>query len=190
MIPALRAAAKGEGEIPYRLLAECVKGIVQSETYLFRERGYPDAETYEKSWKENYTGSCRRYSDRIYHGRGWYEHIADRTWSDILFSRVKTAAVTVGETGSLDIAGSFTDSFHELGACLSVLDGVVTAAQGSFLRAPDDICTESVAALAALAGMLLADLSRETVARRIGGPQGCVHMADLITHMLLAIDGR
>jgi hypothetical protein len=188
--PALRAAARDEGDLPYRLLAECVKGIVQSETYLFRERGYPDAETYEKSWKENYTGSCRRYSDRTYHGRSWYEHVTDRAWSDFLFSRVKTAAVTAGADDSLDIAGSFTDSFHEFGARLTVHDGVVTAAQGAFLRAPDDICTESTAAFAALPGTPLASLGREAVARHLGGPQGCVHMADLVTHMLHAINGR
>ncbi|MDR7868985.1 MAG: DUF2889 domain-containing protein [Sporomusaceae bacterium] len=182
--PALRAAARDEGDLPYRLLAECVKGIIQSETYLFRERGYPDAETYEQTWKENYTGSCRRYSDRTYHGRSWYGHVADRAWSDILFTRIKTAAVTAGADGSLAIAGSFTDSFHELGVRLSVLGGVVTAAQASFLRAPDDICTQSVAALAALPGTPLAALGRDAVARRIGGAQGCVHMVDLITHML------
>lgn len=189
--PALRAAARDEGDLPYRLLAECVKGIVQSETYLFRERGFPDAETYEKRWKENYTGSCRRYSDRTYHGRSWYEHVADRAWSDLLFTRVKTAAVAAGEDGSLDVAGSFTDSFHEFGVCLNVRGGVVTAAQGTFLRAPDDICTESTAAFAALPGTPLTSLDRETVARQIGGPQGCVHMADLVGHMLHTLrDGR
>ncbi len=182
--PALRAAARDEGDLPYRLLAECVKGIVQSETYLFRERGYPDAATYEKSWKENYTGSCRRYSDSTHQGRSWYEHVADRAWSDFLFSRVKTATVTAGADGALHIDGSFTDSFHGLGARLSVLGGVVTAAQGGFLRAPDDICTESAAALAALAGVPLTSLGREQIFRTIGGEQGCVHMADLITHML------
>lgn len=182
--PALRAAVRNEGDLPYRLLAECVKGIVQSETYLFRERGFPDAEAYEKSWKESYTGSCRRYSDRTYRGRSWCEHVAARAWSDFLFSRVKTAAVTTDADGSLDIAGSFTDSFHEFGVRLSVRDGVVTAARGEFLRAPDDICTEAVAAFAALPGTPLSSFGREAVGRQIGGPQGCVHMADLVTHML------
>lgn len=189
--PALRAAARDEGDLPYRLLAECVKGIVQSETYLFRERGFPDAETYEKSWKENYTGSCRRYSDRTYHGRSWYEHVADRAWSDLLFTRVKTAVVTAGADDSREVAGSFTDSFHEFGARLTVRGGAVTAAQGAFLRAPDAICTESIAAFAALSGTPLAALDREAIARRIGGPQGCVHMADLVGHMLHTLrDGR
>jgi hypothetical protein len=182
--PALRAAAKDEGDLPYRLLAECVKGIIQSETYLFRDRGFPDAATYEKAWKENYTGSCRRYSDPSYHGRGWYEHVADRAWSDRLFTRIKTAAVTAGAGGSLDVAGSFTDSFHEFGARLTVRGGVVTAASGAFLRAPDDICTAAVASLASLQGAPPAALGRVVIARQIGGPQGCVHMADLISHML------
>ncbi|MDT8903271.1 DUF2889 domain-containing protein [Anaeroselena agilis] len=182
--PALRAAAREEGDVPYRLLVECVKGIIQSETYLFGERGFSDAETFEKSWKENYTGSCRRYSDRSYEGRSWYEHVANRAWSDLLFTRAKTAVVTEHTDGSADIAGSFTDSYHELDSRLSVVGGVITAAQGAFLRAPDKICAESAAAVASLSGTPLASLGREEVVRRVGGHLGCVHMADLITHML------
>ncbi len=188
--PALRAAAGGEGDIPYSLLAECVKGIIQAETYLFRERGFPDAATYEKSWKENYTGSCRRYSGSGYTGRDWYEHIADRAWSDLLFTRAKTAAITAAGDGTLTVAGSFVDSFHELGASLALRDGAVTAATGGFLRAPDDICPGSTAALSRLVGTPLAALDRKSITTRLGGPQGCVHLVDLVTHMLHAVNGR
>jgi hypothetical protein len=182
--PALRAAAAGEGELPYSLLVECVKGIIQAETYLFRERGYPDAATFEKSWKDNYTGSCRLYSGDGHTSRSWYEHIADRAWSDLLFTRAKTAAVTAAGDGTIAIAGSFIDSFHEIGASLAVRGGAVTAATGGFLRAPGDVCPESVAALASMVGTPLAALDRKGITGYLGGPRGCVHLADLVTHML------
>ncbi len=188
--PALRAAAGGEGELAYSLLTECVKGIIQAETYLFRERGFRDATAYEKSWKENYTGSCRLYSSKEYTRRSWYEHIADRAWSDLLFTRSKTAAVTAADNSAVTVAGSFIDSFHEIGASLAVRGDTVTAADGGFLRAPDDLCPGSAAVLASLVGTPLANLDRKGISSRLGGPQGCTHLADLITHMLNAINGR
>lgn len=178
----LRAAARDEGDIPYRLIAECVKGIIQAETYLFRERGFPDAETYEQYWKDTYTGSCRLYSnlDRVV--ATWYGHISARRWSDLLFTRAKTAAVTAGGDGDLTIAGSFADSFHELGVTLTAQGGVITAVAGNFLRAPDPVCPETAAHLAALPGIPLA--AGKTAVQSLGGPQGCVHLADLVEHLL------
>jgi len=188
--PVLRAVRQADGDLPSRLLAECVKGIIQAETYLYRERGFMDAEAYEASWKENYTGTCRLYSnpDRI--TCSWSNHIADRVWGGILFSRGKTAVVTDTGGGALTVAGNFIDSFHELAVRLAIAAGTVTAAAGNFLRAPDPVCPETAAALAALPGTPLAALGRQDVIRLVGGAQGCVHLADLINHMLTVVPGR
>ena len=118
---ALKAVAAAAGELPKQLLADCVKGIIQAETYLYRERGFPTAEAYEAYWKTQYLNSCRAYSnlDRVTHS--WSTHIATRGWGNCLFNRIKTAVVTRGDDGRLRISGSFTDSFHEalrrLGCC-------------------------------------------------------------------------
>lgn len=183
--PVLRAATRADGELPRRLLAECVKGIIQSETYLFPDRGFADSETYEADWKKNYTGSCRLYSNRDYHGRSWFEHVAERAWSDSLFIRCKTATVTAAGEG-LALSGSFSDSFHELGVTLTIADGAIAAAYGNFLRAPDPVCTRTPAVLAALRGRKLADIGKESIGQQIGGPQGCAHLADLIDFLLQA----
>lgn len=182
---ALRAATKADGELPRRLLAECVKGVIQAETYLFRERGFADSDTYELNWKENYTGACRLYSNREYIGRSWFEHVADRAWSDNLFIRCKSGSVTEVDKG-LMLSGCFSDAFHELGVSISLNGGVIAAAEGNFLRAPDPVCRQTPAVLTALVGQRITDLSREAIGSRIGGTRGCSHLADLIEFLLQA----
>jgi hypothetical protein len=183
--PALRAATRDDGELPRRLLAECVKGIIQSETYLYQDRGFADSAAYETNWKKKYTGSCRLYSNRDYNGRSWYEHVADRAWSDNLFIRSKTVAVRADGEG-LALSGTFSDAFHELGVSLSLADGEITVADGNFLRAPDPVCEQTPAVLSALVGRQLPDLAKEGCGRQVGGAQGCAHLADLIDFLLAA----
>ena len=180
---ALKTVAGTAGELPKQLLADCVKGIIQAETYLYRERGFPTAETYEAYWKTQYLNSCRAYSnlDRVTHS--WSTHIATRAWGDCLFNRFKPAVVTSCADGSLQISGSFTDSFHELYAALDVVAGVITASSGGFLRAPDPVCRENTAHFAGFTGRAIADLSPRETGRQAGGPQGCNHLVDLVNHL-------
>lgn len=185
--PALRDVLQADGELAYTLLAECVKGIIQSETYLFRERGFPDAETYEAFWKKNYAGSCHLYSNIPRISRTWYDHVATRAWTDNLFNRFKTASVTREPGGATIIRGSFSDSFHELALTVAVAEDLVTACDGSFLRAPDPVCLETTANLAALAGRPVAELTKRFIGGSVGGPAGCSHMADLLLHMVRTV---
>lgn len=182
---ALRAATRGDGELARQLLAECVKGAIQAETYLYRDRGFASSDVYESEWKKSYTGSCRLYSNRDYKGRSWYEHVADRAWSDNLFIRCKTAAVRAGR-GGLAVSGSFSDAFHELGITVDVADGVVVAATGNFLRAPDPVCRQTPETLPALVGQEISALSREAAGHLVGGAQGCAHLADLVDFLMQA----
>ncbi len=182
--PALRAALQGDGDVAYSLMAECVKGIIQSETYLFRERGYADAAALQAFWKKNAAGSCHLYSNLARVTRSWNEYVAGRARTDHLFSRFKTASVAAGSGGVTTILGTFCDSFHEFVLSLAAADGVVTSCAGTFLRFPDPVCAETVANLAALAGRPVAGLSKAFVGDCIGGPAGCSHMADLLLHMV------
>lgn len=185
--PALRAALEADGDVAYALVAECVKGVIQSETYLFRERGYGDAAALQAFWKKNAAGSCHLYSNLARSTRSWNEYVAGRTWNDNLFSRLKTATVTGCPAGAIDVRGSFCDSFHELMLHLVVTGGIVTACEGNFLRCPDTVCAETIANLSSLVGRRVADLTKGFVGGCIGGPGGCSHMADLLGHMVRTV---
>ena len=181
--PALRDALKTDGGVAYSLVAECIKGVIQSETYLFIERGYADAAALQAFWKKNAAGSCHLYSNIPRITRSWNEYVAARARTDNLFSRLKTAIVT-DRPGRVDISGTFCDSFHELTLNLTISGDIVTDCCGNFLRFPDPVCAETVANLASLAGRPLAALTKDCIGECIGGPAGCSHMTDLLHHMV------
>jgi len=182
--PALRNALKDDGDIAYSLVTECVKGIIQSETYLFVERGYGDVEALQAYWKKNAASSCHLYSNIPRITRSWSEYVANRAWSDHLFCRFKTASVAAGPDGAIVIRGSFCDSFHEIAITLAIAENTVTACDGDFLRAPDPVCPETLANLATLVGRPFAALTKRCLGEHIGGSSGCSHMTDLLLHMV------
>ena len=179
---ALRRAVGGAGGgWPRELLAECVRGIIQAETYIFVERGYPTAEAYEKYWEEAYLNSCRYYSNLDRVTTSWFGHVGNHDRQGCLYSRCKSCAVYRRPAGGLAAAGSFSDSFHELGVNLTLdEEGIVTAARGNFLRAPDRVCFENAGHLDYLSGKQIAVMNKKVVAEGIGGPQGCNHLVDLV----------
>lgn len=184
---ALKPVGKEHGDLPKELLAECVRGIIQAETYLFTHRGFLSQETYEAFWKENYRNSCRLYSNQDRITQSWHDHIAHRQWGESLFNRFKTAVVRGDEDGSLVTVGGFTDSFHEFGVKLVVVDGVIKSCTGDFLRAPDPICFENVCHLATLSNLDISTLSKRELSSYVGGAQGCSHLLDLLDYTLHAV---
>lgn len=186
----LRRAAGGEGGgLPRELLAECVRGIIQAETFIFNERGYPTARAYEESWKKMYSDSCRYYSNLDRVTRSWFDHVGGLLRSGCLYNRCKSCSVRRLPEGGLTAAGSFSDSFHELGVHLSLTgEGVATTCTGNFLRAPDRVCFENAGHLDYLVGKKIAALNKKMVAAGLGGPQGCNHLVDIVYDIARAVD--
>jgi len=176
-----RALGPEGGDLPRELLAECVRGIIQAETYLFVERGHPTAAAYEEYWKGLYQNSCRYYTnlDRVV--QSWFDHLGSSARDSSLYNRNKSCCVHRQPDGSLLATGSFLDSFHEMSAQMIVSPtGVILACSGSFMRAPDRVCFENANNLPSLTGNNIAALSKKEVARYIGGPQGCNHLVDIV----------
>jgi len=185
---ALRAVGEKDGDIPRVLLTECVKGIIQAETYLFQDKGFPTAEIFEAtSMNKSYAGSCRLYSNMERVTQTWYQYIADRKCGDALFNLCKTAVVRMAENGIFIAEGGFIDSFQELSVRLTVADGVVSDLNGEFLRAPDQICLGNMALLNSLMGQNIANLTERQVETYCGGSQGCSHIVDIVNHIINAL---
>jgi len=184
--PSLRAVGDKYGQLPRELLAECVKGIIQAEAYLYKEMGFASTDDFEEMVLEkSYDNSCRLSSNKDRQIKTWYEHIASRKWGDdTLFTRCKAAMVNSAEDGVLYACGEFTDSFHELGINLKVSGGVVTSSSGNFLRSPDPVCEETMVLLEGLKGQAVESLTKRQVGGYVGGPQGCDHIVDLADYVL------
>ena len=180
--PALRAVEAVHGSLPRQLMAECIQGIIQSETYLYRYRGFATMKEYEHYWNTQNAGICWLYSNMGRKTVAWSEHTKDRHPGDCLFNRSKNVIVC-GTEGEYGVEGVFIDSFHELRVSFTTARGIITKASGSFQRSPDPVCREAADLVSRLENTDLAALSRQRIGQLVGGSQGCAHLADLLQFM-------
>lgn len=167
------------GGLARELLAECVRGVIQSETFLFRERGFATLRTYSDHWRQSHVNSCRNYSNLHRVTRSWDEYVDGFKHGLNLFNRFKNCSVHLVEDGLIAHAG-FSDSFHELGlSCSLDFTGRVKECSGSFLRAPDQVCFECALLPSSLKGLTLTGCTKKQLSEIVGGPQGCEHLLDL-----------
>jgi len=177
---ALRQALYGcsaPGALP--LMAEAIRGIIQAETFLFRERGFKDSQSYDEYWNTMYANSCRYYSNLDRVTTRWEEHIGGQERFGTLYNKFKTVSVSE-DGGDLHAAASMSDSFHEVGidARLDLKAGVLTEANCRLLRGPDQICSEAAEFSSNLLGKRIAGLTKKELATALAGGSGCVHIID------------
>lgn len=175
-----REAGDIAGGLVREMLAECVKGIIQAETFLYLDRGYPTPEAYGENWEKFYLNSCRYYSNLHRITRRWSEYVGGYYTGKKLFARAINCSIN-RLPGCFTAAGTFSDSFHEMVICLNLNDeGMVLECQGNFLRAPDPVCFENAFLLEKLKGASLSSLDKKQIVTEIGGPGGCDHLVDLV----------
>jgi hypothetical protein len=179
--PALRElAAVTDDPLLVPLFAEAVKGIIQAETFLWKERGYSSIDEYEKGWEEFYRDSCRYYSNLDRVTQNWFHHVGETTREGSLFVRFKTQTLYFLGNDTFLLSGSFSDSFHQISLTLTLdREMKVTRAEGNLLRAPDAVCKESDVFLKDLVGLNLKSVTKKEIANVLGRDQGCVHVIDL-----------
>ncbi|MCR4400755.1 MAG: hypothetical protein NUV35_07820, partial [Syntrophomonadaceae bacterium] len=152
------------------LLSECIRGIVQAETFFIRERGFESGDAYDAFWDRMYAGSCRYYSHPEQVERPWSEYVGSAPRGLNLYNRSITTSGRLDDDGRFMVAGAFVDTFHELGVRV-IMDraGRVARAAGAFVRAPDRICFTTVEHLAALTGRDFPSLTKKELGIMAGG---------------------
>jgi hypothetical protein len=167
------------------LIFECVKGLMQAETYLFRERGYPSEAAYEAYWMDKESNGCRFYTHPQQETSGWFEHVGPYQRSGNLFNRCKSYQLSLHGT-DLTLQGTFHDSYHEMAGEIRFdkATGIISECSLSMFRAPGSSCLETTAHGQSFVGKDIYDLTRKQVVGLVGGPQGCYHLTDLLADML------
>ncbi len=162
------------------LFAEGVRGVVQSETFLWKRRGYSSYKEYEDFWYELYDNECRYYSNTDRVTGSWYDHVGYPVRSGVLFNRFKSQALYLaGDRYRLN--GHFVDSFHSVALEMELEKekGTVLKAGGEILRAPDPVCKEASTFMKELEQRELPGLGKKDIATYLGAENGCVHLIDL-----------
>ncbi len=175
------------GPLPVALFKETIRGIIQSETFLLKERGYTSAADYNKYWDQFYLNTCRYYSnlDRI--SKQW--DYSDYKRTSILFNRFISQSVYTVPGGSYRVIATFSDSYHELSVELNIEKNmIITKANGMLLRAPSDVCLEANAFLQKLPGYNANNPVKKQIAIVLGQGNGCIHIIDTVFDALVAVN--
>lgn len=187
----LKEALVGLDKIGRELFTEGVRGAIQAETFLLKERGFRSAGSYQQYWETSRLNSCRYYSNLGRVKRKWSEYVRERERRNILFNRYKTISLFKINGCAYQICGSFSDTYHELGIDMTVGAGDFRIKNTScwLLRAPDPVCFESSGLTAGLENFPLRPRpSKKEIAAVVGGPQGCAHVVDLVFDAVGTID--
>lgn len=171
----LEAAQEDKRGIWAEVMLEGLKGLLQAEFWIHKERGYSSFEDYERYFQDGFADSCVYYSNLEKVKTKFYQH-AGSARGDLLFTRHRSSFLEERE-GRYYLTGSLMDSFHQMALAIEVSeDRKVLAAKGQVIRSVDEICKKGEEQVANLLG--------ETVSPRgwqksVGGAFGCTHLADL-----------
>ena len=175
-----RAFPDPDQELVREMFAECVKAVLQSETYLYSQRGFANSQAYQDNWDISHPNSCRYYSHLDTVQSRWFDHIGPRPRTKNLFHRHKNVAVWQSAGKLLQATGSFLDSFHEVGIVAECeLSGKIKTFAATFMRAPDQICFGTAQLVQDLVGQNIRQLTRREINRCAGGAEGCAHLLDI-----------
>lgn len=164
-----------------RLFAECIRGLIQAETFFYQERGFGSPTEYDAHWDAVYYNACLYYSHLGQIEQSWMEYASDDRRRGNLFNRTHSIAIDQNAELGHELTAVFIDSFHELSLHLNLdPQGRVSSVEARFLRAPDKICGNSARHLEKFRGKKLAQLSKKEIAGWAGGAAGCNHLVDLI----------
>lgn len=179
--PALRRALGGpDQELPYELISECFRAVLQSETFFFLERVFQSADQYDDFCEKHSVGACRYYTHIDQVEKHWTDWLDTTEREYNLFNRSKTVIIKQLDSNRI-VNAVFHDSFHHIGVQLELdQQGTVLDAQANFHHAPDPICFLNHEHLPKMVGSILGKMGKKDIAARVGGSEGCSHLVDLL----------
>ncbi|MBC7076324.1 MAG: DUF2889 domain-containing protein [Syntrophomonadaceae bacterium] len=170
-----------KGEVAKFLFSEAVTGVIQAETFFYRERGYSSLKSYCDQWLVMNKDACRYYSNLDHVYDRWDEYIGKAPRQVNLYERYKSQQLYKYESGSYGVFGTMMDSFHHVSDSLEMDEGFrILKAEGSIIQGPYRICYETGAYMSNLAGNVLTKIDKKRITELLGGKQGCTHLIGLV----------
>ncbi len=167
-------------EVRY-LMGQCFNGLIQAESYLYRERGFKSREQYNKYWDILEENGCRMYSHPSEDDLRWMDYIPQYERKHMLFSRFKNFEIEQ-EGDCCKGRGRFIDSFHELYVQVRCdrSSGVIKKCDISYVRAPGAACFSNDSHGKKLEGMKLSELTGRHIVDMFGRSEGCYHLVEIL----------
>ena len=159
--------------IARELVGECIKGIIQAEPWVCEERGWASQQAYLDDWAISNANYCHNFT--YPEEEDW--SVPPRQYN--LFNRSEVTTLNMNNDRIL-ASSIFIDTWHEMYMELKCsMDGVVVSATTSMIRLPHPGCRNGDGRINNLLGWHLTSNKRD-IAALIGGPEGCVHLVDMV----------
>lgn len=165
------------------LILETVTAVIQSETYLYKERGLAKShDEYDKYWDNMFKDSCYYYSNLSRANKRFMQHIQPKYRTSHLFSRQRVVTIYQIGQDSYRIYVNLSDSFHEMNIVLETKgpSHLISNITGNMLRCPDEICMETSENLNRLLHAPLLDTPHKKINKLTGGSDGCTHFGQML----------
>lgn|GEM_PF-2169927 len=180
----IKAIIGPEQQMSRNLLIECVKGIIQVESFVYADRGYSSLTDYADHWTSLNQQTCYSFSHPNEGKAAWtcnprYYNLFNRTY-----------VINVHRSNRQQILyGTLIDTFHEVNIHMILdVNNVVLEASAHFIRVPGKNCSNSAVRLQNLVGYSLSGMTRNQMRLLIGGADGCTHMTEIMYHTLHLIN--
>ncbi len=178
------------------MFLQCINGMIQAETYVYKEREFETPDSYNKYWDKLEENGCRMYSNIAPSDPPWMDYAGPITRKMNLFNRFKRVSIIEKQKAELkgehtseldidsdiDIVASFTDSYHELLIMMS-LQGEkleVKSCTIDFVRAPGLACFSNGVHSENFIGEEFKGLDKRKLIDVFGKSQGCYHVVDIM----------
>ncbi len=162
------------------MMDQCINGMIQAESYIYRERGFEDRESYNRFWDEIEEKGCRMYSHPHRDDLRWMDYIPQYERKHLLFSRYKN--IEIKKAGNAyEGRARFIDSYHELYAdcCCDEKTGDIEIFEISYCRAPGKCCFDNSIHSGELLGRNIFRLTKGELVEIFGRSEGCYHLVEL-----------
>ncbi len=178
----------GDDETLKGLFLECIRGFIQAETYIFKERGYKNKQAYYDYWKTEQIDSCRYFSHLDREVCTWFEYVGDYIRKNNLFNRNKQYTIIEDGAGMIQATGNLIDSYHEMNAefSFSKKSKIIEKCYIKMPRVPGPVCSEISEKAPELVGIHLDSVVKKNIAEIIGGSEGCFHLVNIVYDMIRA----
>lgn len=168
------------------LLFECVKVLRQARQFIWHKTGFdplPLRSLIERDFKD----SCIYFStpesiNTILDPK----QLKEQTREDLLFARYRYSFLEQSNY-TLRATAGLSDSYHEMKLTTEIENGKITSSNAQIIRAPEEICFQTMANAANLLNCTIKDPPQKWE-RELLGPTSCTHLGDLAREIISSID--
>ncbi len=177
------------------LFMECLRAVSQAETWLTKEKGFADRDSYEVFWQSDKLDFCRPYQkkENFPSLKEWPAHIGADKYirSDYMYNKYKTwTLIQEGDGDTVTASGTFQDCFHEMYMRISwsSATGIIKSFDMETHRAPHKQCFEMSHTRSDLfiGKNINTFKKKKDIGGILGGGPGCFHLTDLAFDILSA----